>query len=72
LGVLLLSGLAGIRSILREHSFNPIFAVCSHFRSFGEDVGEIGIGIEIVCDGSLWDRVDQAVPGLNANNIPQE
>jgi ABC-type Fe3+-siderophore transport system permease subunit len=21
---------------------------------------------------TLWDRVDQAVPGLNANNIPQE
>ena len=21
---------------------------------------------------SFWDRVDQAVPGLNANNIPQE
>ena len=49
-----------------------IWFLAPKFINTGSSVeGSAGTHIENAAQ-SLWDRVDQAVPGLNANNIPQE
>ena len=40
---------------MRQHCCNPIYTVGSHFRSLGEEVGQVEIGIQIVCNCSLDD-----------------